>query len=226
MLKKIIVPGAGKASIFREALIARGFDPIVPEGWNNGFLKEIYPEEILHLPHHPCEAAQELSRLKAKSIEDIRRFEGFDVVGFHSIALAHTQDGKEIPMCMNEAELARVYRALAAGGAFTYHVEMTYGKLVNGIFIERGTGQRAIGLHVESLTEKAIRTLTYGIGALGARAASPGNRPLTNPICSQIITDVEEERGRFFGLVGLAIEEFLSAPKASSRKSLLANSGS
>ena len=37
MLKKIIVPGAGKASIFREALSVRGFTPIVPEGWNNGF---------------------------------------------------------------------------------------------------------------------------------------------------------------------------------------------
>ena len=126
-------------------------------------------------------------------------------------------------MCMNEAELARVYRALAAGGAFTYHVEMTYGKLVNGLFIERGTGKRAIGLRVESLTDEDIQALTYGIGALGARAASPGNRPLTNPICCQIIADVEEERDWFFDLVGLAIEEFLSAPKEPSRKSYLVN---
>ncbi len=220
MSKHIIVPGAGKASIFMEALVARGFIPIVPEGWSIGFLKGIYPEEIAHLPIHPCEAARELSRLKAKSVADIRRYDGFDIVGFHSIALAHAQDGKEIPMCMNEGELARVFRMLA-GGAFTYHVEMTYGILVNGVFIEYGTGHRAIGLNVKSLTERDIRALTYGIGALGARVASPGNRPLTNPICSQIIVDVEEERIRFLEIIGRAIEDFLSAPKKSFRTGML-----
>ncbi|MEI7749581.1 MAG: hypothetical protein WCJ25_01100 [Candidatus Moraniibacteriota bacterium] len=211
-MRNIIVPGAGGASIFRDALEAIGFTPIMPEGWNNGFLKELYPKEIERLPDHPCYAAQELSRLKAKSIADIRRFDGLGVVGFHSIALAHAQDGKEISMCMNEAELARAYRILA-GEAFTYHVEMTYGELVNGMFVERGTGHRAIGLNVKPLVEEDIEALTYGVGSLGARMASPGNRPMTNPICSQIITDVEDARNRFFEIVGRAIAEFMSAPK-------------
>jgi len=207
MLRNIIVPGAGGASIFLESLKLKGFDPVVPD-WGYFSFREKFKDRIAGLPKQPCQAARDLAILKAISVSENLEFDGLYVVGFHSIGLF--PEGPEIPNCRTQDDLYRTIMELS-GMSFTYYVATAYGRVENGEFFSIGSGGKcAIGLSVKKMTSEEVKRLVSSIPDSEAEKASFGFRPLTNPHISRIIIHVRDSRNYFFDIIGRTIQDSLS----------------